>query len=430
MKLVKFEKKLGLTSAVAITVGAVIGVAIFVIVGPMATKTGAMLPFAFAFAALPAIFGSLVASALGGTMPTDAGGFFYTKMLLGKKTATIASLFVIIGAIGAMVSVSTGVADYLNRYFPFLPRPLIASGLILLTWLVNRLGIIASARFQVLAVVQFVSAILLVIIAGIIGGATPDFSEPLPKGLPGFLEASVIAMLTYTGFNIIGELGDEVENPKKNLPLTIIFGLGIIIIIYFGVGWVVAGSLSLEELNHSKVAMLDTALKYLPPWTVHYINLAALSAAITSVNAVFLAVPREFLALSEEKMMPAQIVKFNSKRQNFPLAIAIISIIGCLLTLFNLDAELWGFFCVAGLMGANALVSIGILRLFALHPEKVKTSPLPIHKSWLYPAGVLSALFSIAFTGMAMFFYKPVLIVIIALSIIALILSSRTKPAP
>jgi len=429
MKLVQFENKLGLPASISITVGAVIGVGIFVIVGPMGANSGSWMPLAFALAALPAIFGSLMSCALGSTIPTDAGGFFYTNRLLGRTTGTIASLLVILGAIGAMMTVSMGVADYMRIYFPSLPRPLVASALILLTWAVNWVGIMASAKFQVVAVLQLMSGILLVVIAALLRGGSPDFSQHLPHGISGFLQASVIAMLTYTGFNIVGELGDEVKNPRRNIPLTIAFGLGIVIALYMGIGWVVSGTLSVEEMKTSKVAMLDTALRYLPNWTTHYINLAALAAAITSVNAVFLAAPRELLALSEEKMIPSWLAQYNSRRQSFPIAMALISIAGCALTFLNLNPDLWGMVCVAGLMGANFILSIGALRLFSLFPDQVNSAPFAIKKWWVYPSCALSALFALAFTAMTMFFFKPLALVILALIAISIVISRTSLKA-
>ena len=409
MKLVQFEKKLGLMASIAITVGAVIGVGIFVIVGPMGANSGSWMPLCFALAALPAIFGTLVSVALGSTIPTDAGGFFYTKQLMGRYAGSIASVLVIIGAVGAMMTVSMGVADYLAIYFPNIPRPLVASAMILVTWLVNYVGIMASAKFQIITVAQLVSGILLVIIPALIHGGNPDFSQPLPHGMGGFAAASVMAMLTYTGFNIIGEMGDEIENPRRNVPLTIAFGLGIVILLYCGIGWVVSGTLSVAEMKASKVAVLDASRHYLPAWTVHYINLAAFAAAITSVNAVFLAIPREFLALSGEKMLPAKLAKYDPKRQSFPIAMALVALSGCAMTFLNLNPDNWGMFCVAGLMAANAVISIGAFKVFSLFPEQISTSPFPIKKWWLYPAAVLSIIFSAAFAIMAFYLYWPVI---------------------
>ena len=427
MKLVHFEKKMGLVSAVSITVGAVIGVGIFVIVGPICAKSGSWAPMAFAFASLPALFGTLVAVALGSTIPTDAGGYYYTKNLLGGYAGACASVLVVMGALGALSSVSVGVADYLRMYFPNLSRPLIVIILILLSWVVNYLGLMASVKFQIAMVAQLVSGLLIIIIAGLVGGAHPDFSQSLPSGSAGFLEASAIAMMVYTGFNIIAELGDEVTNPHRNIPLTIILGLGIIMFVYIAVGWVVSGTMSVSELEQSKVALLDTALRYLPHWSAHYLNLAALTGAITSINAVFIAAPRELFALSQEKILPYWLERFDQKRQTFPRGIIVVAVIGCGLALLNLDPDIWGLVCVCGLSLANVFFSIGVLRLFSLFPEEVKRAPFPIKKYWVYPSGIISIILSLGFGIMCIVFYPPILYGLIPLLAGILILNYRQK---
>jgi APA family basic amino acid/polyamine antiporter len=424
MKLLSFEKKLGLPGAICVTVGAVIGVGIFIIVRPIGNDSGSWMPLAFSAAALPAIFGTLVAISLGATIPADGGGYYYTKSLLGHYFGAAASSLVVLGAMGAMCTVSVGVAEYVSLYFPAVPKPLVAIGLILLTWVINSFGLMASEKFQIGMVVQLASALIIVIIAALIGGGHPDFSQPLPKGIPGFLGAGALACLAYTGFNIVGELGDEIENPRRNIPLTIVFGLAIIIFIYVGIGWVVAGTLGPKELNESDVPLLTTALFYLPDWMKHYINLAALAGAVTSINAVFLAVPREFSAMAEDDILPRWIMKFNPERGTFANGMAVVAITGCLMMLFNFSEDLavsvdqWGVVCVAGLLLANVLFSVGVFRLFKLYPDKVASSPLSISRSWLFPAGALSALFSLAFGVLAINEWKinGVLVVVFILT--------------
>ncbi|MFO8058877.1 MAG: amino acid permease [bacterium] len=401
--------------AICVTVGAVIGVGIFVIVGSMGAKTGAYLPFTFLLASLPAVFGTLVAISLGTTIPADGGGFYYTKSLLGNKAGWVASWLVVIGALGSTATVAIGVADYIRgSYLPNSPhyfRPLVGLGIIGLTWGINALGIMASEKFQIATVLQFGSALLIVIIAALIGGGNPDFSQGLPveHGVGGFVEASIIAALSYTGFNIIGELGDEVDNPRRNIPLTIIIGLLIIILMYVGVGWVVSGSMTVNEMNISRLALVDTGIKYLPEWFKHYLNLAALGGAITSINAVFLAVPREFYAQAEVNFLPKWIMKFNPKRQTFPVGMAIVAIVGALLVLLNFSVDIYGLLCVAGLILANFLFSVGVYRIFKLFPKEVASAPIKLKRWWLQPSAVISAVLSLGFGVLAIvFLYQEV----------------------
>jgi len=425
MKLIHFDKKLSLAGAVCVTVGAIIGVGIFIIVGPIGRDSGAWLPLVFALAAIPAYFGAASSSALGTTIPADGGGYYYTRSLLGPYAGAATSMLIVIGAMGALATVSVGIADYLALYFPDFPRPVTAIVLILGTWLINYFGLMASEKFQIAMVVQLISGLLLVIVAGLIGGGNPDFSQPLPKGVGGFVGAMVLACLAYTGFNIVGELGDEVENPRRNVPITILLGLGIVAVLYTGCAWVVGGTLTPAEMGSSKVALMDAAMHHLPPWTQHYINLAALGAAITSINAVFLAVPREFTALAEDGVLPKWFLKFNPKRQTFDNGMYVVLAVGCAMMLLVRKADQWGLMCVAGLLLSNVVLSIAAFFIFKKFPEKVKTSPLPLHKGWVYPCAALSALFSLAFGALSFTQWWPVGVIAAAGVVTGLVLTAR-----
>jgi len=403
MKLISFQQKLSLPAAIAVTVGAVIGVGIFVIVGPIGAKTGGFMPLAFVLAALPAIFGTLASIALGGTIPADGGGYFYSKSLLGPKMGVLTSCLVMIGAMGAAGTVAIGIADYIRIYFPDLSRPGLAVLMVVGTAAVNYLGVMASSWFQIFMVVQLVTGMGGFIIAGLLLGRAPTLAAGLPAGPGGMAFGTILAVLCYTGFNIIGELGDEIENPRRNIPITIALGLGIVVFLYVGTGWVVSGNLSLAEMQTSPVALVAAALKFLPRWTMHYLNLAAFFAGITSINAVFLAVPRELVALTEDGLLPKWMLRFNPKRQTFTVALTLVTLAGALMVLTNYNPDFFGMFCVAGLMLANAILSVGAFRLFTLFPDKVKSAVFPIRKAWLYPCAAISAVLSFAVGGFAVF---------------------------
>ncbi len=400
MKVLHFHNKLSLPAALAVTVGAVIGVGIFVIVGPIGAKCGGTMPLAFGLAALPALFGTLVSVALGGTIPADGGGFFYTRALVGERAAVAASAFITLGALGAMGAVSVGVADYLRVYLPGAPRVGVAAALILLSYGVNRVGILASSWFQVIMVGQLCSALLVIVVAGLASGAAPDLaaSPPAGWGLGGFSGGTILASLAYVGFNIIGELGDEVENPRRNIPLAIAGGLGIIVLFYVGAAWITAGNLTPRQMGASPVALLDAAMLFLPGWFAHYITLAALTGAVTSINAVFLAVPREMVALAEAGYLPRRLLRFNQERQTFTTSLAVVLVLGMAVVLTDREVDYFGVITVVGLMLLNALVGAGSFRLMARFPAEVAAAAFPIRRWWLWPCALLTVIFSAGFS--------------------------------
>ncbi len=415
MKAVSFERKLSLPAALAVTVGAVIGVGIFVVVGPIGAKTGGTLPLAFLLAALPAIFGTLVSIALGGTIPADGGGFFYTRSLLGLRPGIFASFMVILGAFGAQGAVAIGVADYMRIYLPDTPRWVVAVGLVLLSYGVNVVGILASSWFQILMVGQLLSCLLIIVGVGVFAGGAPDLGQTPPAGwgLPGFTGGAILAALAYLGFNIIGELGDEVDNPRRNIPIAIAGGLAVIILCYVGVAWVTAGNLTVAQMKTSPVALLDASMLYLPGWFKHYMTIAALAGAVTSINAVFLAVPRELVALSEAQVLPAWFRRFDERRQTYTNSLHIVLVLSVALVLTNYNVDQFGLMAVAGLMLLNAIIAVGAFRLIPRFPEAVARASFPIRASWLLPCAVITLLSSAAFGVLAMV-EQPVLGVAVA----------------
>ena len=74
----KLARSIGLTGAVAITVGCVIGMSIFVLIGDMAFMAGPALPLAFLFALIPALFNVITVAQLGSAIPRAGGGYVFT----------------------------------------------------------------------------------------------------------------------------------------------------------------------------------------------------------------------------------------------------------------------------------------------------------------------------------------------------------------
>lgn len=431
MKAVSFSQKLSLPAALAVTIGAVIGVGIFVIVGPIGARCGGTMPLAFLVASLPAIFGTLVSIALGGTIPADGGGFFYTRTLLGLRPGIFASFLVTLGAFGALGAVSIGVADYLRIYFPGAPRWSFAVGLVLLSYGVNLVGILASSWFQILMVAQLASCLLIIVGVGAFSGGAPELTAAPPAGwgLAGFTGGAILAALAYLGFNIIGELGDEVENPRRNIPIAITVGLAVIILCYVGVAWVTAGNLSVPQMKGSRVALMDAALLYLPGWFKHYMTIAALAGAVTSINAVFLAVPRELTALAEADVLPRWLLRFDERRQTFTNALLVVLGVSLILVLTDLDVDQFGLIAVCGLMLLNALIAAGSFRLLSRFPEQVARAAFPIRAGWLFPCAALTLLTSGAF-GLLAIVEQPLLAaVVVLLLILALVLGRSGRSA-
>src|SRR5437773_1365690 len=105
----------------------------------------------------------------------------------------------------------------------------------LLVTAINYLSVQLSGAIQVLLTSLKVGAIVLIVVGGILPGTKhsqaarldiPSVSAPLAMGTIGvLLTALVPAMWAYNGFNDLGDLGEEILHPQKNIPRAIILGL-------------------------------------------------------------------------------------------------------------------------------------------------------------------------------------------------------------
>ncbi|GAH25305.1 unnamed protein product, partial [marine sediment metagenome] len=56
-------------------------------------------------------------------------------------------------------------------------------------------------------------------------------------------------MFAYSGWNASAYIGSEIKNPKKNLPLSLILGTGIVILLYFGLNLFYVYAVAPEEMS-------------------------------------------------------------------------------------------------------------------------------------------------------------------------------------
>ena len=80
--------------------------------------------------------------------------------------------------------------------------------------------------------------------------------------------ASALAVFSYTGWSAIAELGDEIENPRRNMALVTIVSFCIVTVIYCLVALVTVGVMPWTEVAKSPASVPAAAGLFLPQWAV------------------------------------------------------------------------------------------------------------------------------------------------------------------
>ncbi len=388
MEETKLKRTVSLTGAVAITVGSVIGMSIFVLINSMASLTGPSLPLAFFFALVVAALNAVTVSQLSSSIPRSGGGYVLTSRILGPFWGIITSWFICLAIVGALCTVGLGIAKYINLYLtPPVNELIVTIVLVGVLVIINALGLLFAEMVQIIIVVLKVIALLMFAVWGFFWAPRADLTAVpfLAGGLGGLALCSVLCYYSYIGFTVIAEVGEEMNNPKRNIPLSVAISAVIIFVVYLSVA--VTFNLIMgyhpEMLKTLPAPLAYAGGLFLPKWAVHFLNLGALGAGITAINAGIMAMPREIFAQGRDNMVPA-VFKYLTKKNRTPLwAVLVVFPLFVGLLLFNQSLDFYGFLAVGALLVTNLTIAAACLMLPKRFPDRYEKAPFKIGRKWL-----------------------------------------------
>ena len=79
----------------------------------------------------------------------------------------------------------------------------------------------------------------------------------MPPSATGFVAALVAALWAYDGWNNVGMVASEIRNPRRNLPIALIFGTSLVIAIYMLANWAYFRVLSPAEVGAHKLVAAE-----------------------------------------------------------------------------------------------------------------------------------------------------------------------------
>jgi basic amino acid/polyamine antiporter, APA family len=260
-----------------------------------------------------------------------------------------------------------------------------AFGIVMLvTWLLLR-GAKESARANNIMVVIKLIALALFIVVGATHLKPENYTPFAPNGFTGIHQGAAIVFFAYIGFDAISTAAEETRDPKRNLPIGILGGLAICTLIYVLVGFVLTGMVRYSEL--AVADPLAYALNAAGFTTVGWIVALGAAVSMTAVLLVFqYGQPRIFFAMARDGLLPQWAARVHPTRR-IPYATTLVTgIVVALGSLIGDAAETYDLTNI-GTLFAFALVSIGVLVLRIIEPDR----PRPFRVPLVWPVAVLSA---------------------------------------
>ena len=338
------ERVLSLLDATMINVGGIIGSGIFMVPATVAFFTGSSSLFflVWILGGIVSLFGALSVAELGAAMPQAGGQYVYLNEAYGPIWGYLYgwSAVAVINT-ASIAAVGVAFSEYLGFFFPISDASIkgIAVVTIVLLTIINIVDVKSGARFQNLFTLSKLGAIFGIILLGLVmeGGTnqnlSPIFSDKPFIGLIGPLGLAMVSVLwTFDGWIFITYVAGEVKNPGRNIPLSLIFCMLIVVSVYLLLNYVLLFTLGFTGMNGSELVVSDAASVFLGNKGAAVVTLIILISLIGANNGFVLSSARINYAMARDKLFFNQAAQIHSRFKSPANALIIQCVWACLLT--------------------------------------------------------------------------------------------------
>lgn len=356
---------LGPTEALCVIIGSVIGSGIFIVPAMVAREIPSMAGIAVAWVigGLFSLAGALTLAELGAMLPHAGGPYVYLRAAYGSLVAFLFGWteFLVIRA-GSIATLAAAFALYFAQLVPppngvshDLWQMIVAVTAMALVASINVLGTKFGGQVQVAGTVLKVGALAaMIVLPFILGKASLSRLTPVwPSALDGgFLQGLMIAMVgilwTYDGWVNSSELAEEIEDPGRNIPWSLTWGMIGLITIYLCMTLVYHMVLPIAEIQAAatekgspKVVAAVFWQALLGPPGLVIISMVVMGSTLISLNGNALSGPRAYFAMARDGLFPEGLCRVHPRFQTPANAIIAQAAWSISLTVLGTVLMLW-----------------------------------------------------------------------------------------
>jgi amino acid transporter len=397
---VHLKRSIGLFSLTMIGVGGTLGTGIFFILSQAVPVAGPAVIWSFVIGGIVAGLTALCYAEMAGAVPVSGSTYSYAYATLGEGTAMAVGACLLLEYGVSTAAVAVGWSQYVNQLLQNLfgwqiPIQLSQAPeqggivnipaviVIVLCALLLLRGARESTTINSIMVVIKIAVVLFFCAVAFTGWNADHFHNFAPAGFAGIIGGAGIIFFSFVGLDAVSTAGDEAKNPKRNLPLAIIFALGIIIALYVLTCLAALGAQAPAKFKNQDAglsAILQNIIGSTWPGTIVAIG------AIISIFSVTLVVlygqTRILFAMSRDGMIPPIFAKVNPRTvtpvQNTVIVMIATSILAAVIPIDFL-AEMTSI----GTLVAFLVVSLGVIILRVREPDLERGFRLPL--GWTIP---------------------------------------------
>jgi APA family basic amino acid/polyamine antiporter len=401
---------LGLLAATAVVIGDTIGSGIFLVTSDMARAVGttSLVFAAWILGGVIVLFGAFCYAELGATFPRAGGPYVYLNHGLGPLWGFLFGwMSSFLDRPVAMATLAAGFLRFLSFLFPVVATPLysghiakfdftitlaqpLAALVVLLVTALNYLSVQFSGRIQILLTSAKVGTIVLIVVGGLLFGTRhPSFHAHLVSAagpqtsvfatIGAVLSALVPAMWAYNGFNDLGDLGEEILEPQRNIPRSIILGLFTIAGLYLLANVIYFRTLPFVAIASSQHVASDVVQSFAGSTGASALTLAMAVSALGALHVVVLTGARIPYAMARDGVFFKFAANIHPRLRTPSGALIFLGCVATVLALTGTFEQLYSLFVFAAWI-FFALTAIALIRLRIKQPNLARA-----YRAWGYP---------------------------------------------
>lgn len=202
-------------------------------------------------------------------------------------------------------------------------------------------------------------------------GMTPSI-----YGVAGIISGAALVFFAFLGFDVVATTSEEAVNPKRNVPLGIGVGMGLIIVLYTLVAIVTTGMVSYKDLAKQASPSLATAFEMVGAnWAAKIISFGIVIGLATVVMVLLLGLTRVVFAMSRDGLLPRGLSHTGKHGTSVRLQV-IVGVVMALIAACS-DVDVLADMVNIGTLSAFTLVAISVPIMRRKRPDLKRTFRMP-----------------------------------------------------
>ena len=367
----QLQRQVGVVGAVVLGLGSIIGTGVFVSVALGAAAAGPAVVLAIVAAAAVATCNGLSSAQLAAKFPVSGGTYEYGYRLLHPAVGFTAGWLFLLAKSASAATAALGFAGYVlgPLQWPEAARVPVALGLVALLTLLVASGLRRSNAVNAAVVGLTLAALGAFVVSGTpdaVAHAGPHFTPFFTGTWEDFCYATALMFVAYTGYGRIATMGEEITEPRRNIPRAMIATLAVSAALYAAVALVGVGGVgaAVFAAEASRAAPLRAAAEAMAGRGVALVVAAGAVTAMAGVLLnLLLGLSRVLLAIGRRGDVPAaRRLAAVDERRGPVAATVVMGVVIALLVLVGDVKTTWSFSAFTVLV-YYALTNLAALRL-------------------------------------------------------------------